>query len=131
MPSIFADLVSSIPNNPAHIKSAFGQISGAQLLTAAAISISTAVKLVTIRDRASKFSITNETNAEIQVWLVNPEDPNKYLHPFLTVGAGQPFNIDNTISPTMFFPSGTEFHVSYNGTIANNSDMVRLFLWLG
>ena len=86
-------------------------------------------KLLIITSTSSKmFSLTNDTNAEIFVFLENSDDPNHVKIPFLALGAGQAFTIDAISGGLLSFPAACRFWIT-SGGLAVTSGKVRAFLW--
>jgi|WetSurMetagenome_2_1015567.scaffolds.fasta_scaffold17540_8 hypothetical protein len=86
-------------------------------------------KLLIITATSSKmFSLTNDSNAEIWVFLENSEDLNHTKIPFLKLGAGQAFTIDAVSGGLLNFPAACRFWI-HSGGLAVTSGKVRAFLW--
>jgi hypothetical protein len=88
----------------------------------------TAIRGAALRMNSKMFSIINNLDAELEVMVVNPDDPNQTKLTFMRIGPGQYFALDAISGGMLEFPSATKIYLHVNGATAT-SGKVRLFFW--
>lgn len=89
---------------------------------------SSAIRAAALRMNSKMFSIVNNLNVEVEVMVVNPEDPNQTKLTFTRIGAGQFFALDAISGGMLEFPAATKIYLHVNGDTATTGK-VRLFFW--
>jgi len=88
----------------------------------------TAVRAFSLRMNSKMFSIINNLDVEIEIMVVNPEDPNQTKLTFTRLGPSQFFALDAISGGMLEFPAMTKIYVHTNGAAAT-SGKIRLFFW--
>ena len=90
---------------------------------------STAV-CITVMDRdAFVFSFVNNNDKELEIMLINPDDPNKVMRLFNRVAPGFGFSSSTLNAGGIFtIPAGTKIFVHAKG-IATSGGSFKMFIW--
>jgi hypothetical protein len=89
---------------------------------------STSIRGTSLRMNSKMFSIINNLDAELEIMVVNPEDPNQTKLTFTRIGPGQYFALDAISGGMLEFPAATQIYLHTSGATAT-SGKVRMFFW--
>jgi predicted ester cyclase len=89
---------------------------------------STAIRGTCLRMNSKMFSIINNLDAELEIMVVNPEDPNATKLTFTRIGPSQFFALDAISGGMLEFPAATQIYLHTNG-VAATSGKIRMFFW--
>lgn len=118
MPSIFENQSGKIIYHP------YVEMTAAQL----ALAPGGYFVLVTARDRITSLNFLNQLDQEIQVFLVNKEDPTKTPQPWVKIGVNEGFTMESKLAPQFYIPGGTQIVIAHTGA-APGSGKLKLTHW--